>query len=65
MDDVIDNEPDVSWVHSLVKDATPMESDEYSVEEQQQQLQRHLIDGTDVIPAWLEKLCMEEEQMVA
>ena len=64
-DDVIDNEPDVSWVHSLVKDATPMESDEYSVEEQQQQLQRHLIDGTDVIPAWLEKLCMEEEQMVA
>ncbi|KAK7321354.1 hypothetical protein VNO77_31918 [Canavalia gladiata] len=59
-----DNEPDVSWVHSLVKDA-PVESGECSVEDQQKQLQCHLNNGTDVIPAWLEQMYMEQEQMVA
>ncbi|XP_061347181.1 zinc finger CCCH domain-containing protein 66-like isoform X2 [Gastrolobium bilobum] len=59
------DEPDVSWVHSLVKDAPHLESGQFSVEDQQKQLQCHLNNGTDVIPAWLEQLYMEQEQMVA
>ncbi|XP_061374671.1 zinc finger CCCH domain-containing protein 66-like [Gastrolobium bilobum] len=60
------DEPDVSWVNSLVKDAPPMESGQHSVEEQQQQqLQCHGNNGTEVVPAWLEQLYMEQEQMVA
>ncbi|XP_027331570.1 zinc finger CCCH domain-containing protein 66-like isoform X2 [Abrus precatorius] len=58
------DEPDVSWVHSLVKDA-PLESGEYGVEDQQKQLQCHLNNGTDAIPAWLEQMYIEQEQMVA
>ncbi|OIW09538.1 hypothetical protein TanjilG_30857 [Lupinus angustifolius] len=56
------DEPDVSWVHSLVKDGPPIESGQYSVEEQRQQPQRYLNNGTDVVPAWLEQLYMEQEQ---
>ena len=59
------DEPDVSWVHSLVKDAPQLESGQFSVEDQQQQLQCHVNNGTDVVPAWLEQLYMEQEQMVA
>ncbi|RDX99016.1 Zinc finger CCCH domain-containing protein 66, partial [Mucuna pruriens] len=58
----VDDEPDVSWVHSLVKDAPP-ESGEYSVEDLRKKLQCH--NGTDAIPAWLEQLYSEQEQMVA
>lgn len=50
----VDDEPDVSWVHSLVKDAPP-ESGEYGVEEQRKQL----------ASAWLEQMYLEQEQMVA
>ncbi|TKY56476.1 Zinc finger CCCH domain-containing protein 66 [Spatholobus suberectus] len=58
----VNDEPDVSWVHSLVKDAPP-ESGEYSIEDRRKQLQCH--NGTDAIPAWLEQLYLEQEQMVA
>ncbi|KAK7385532.1 hypothetical protein VNO78_31255 [Psophocarpus tetragonolobus] len=56
----VDDEPDVSWVNSLVKDA-PLESGDYSIEDQQKQCHN----GTDAIPAWLEQLYLEQEQMVA
>lgn len=60
------NEPDVSWVHSLVKDAAPPESGQFSAEEQQQQkLQCHHNNGTEAVPAWLEQFNTEQEQMVA
>ncbi|KAG5052754.1 hypothetical protein JHK87_004952 [Glycine soja] len=61
----VDDEPDVSWVNSLVKDAPPEsgESGEYSVEDQRKLLQCH--NGTDAIPAWLEQLYLDQEQMVA
>ncbi|KAK4275152.1 hypothetical protein QN277_018285 [Acacia crassicarpa] len=60
------DEPDVSWVHSLVKDAAPPESGHFSVEEQQkQQLQCHRNNGNDVVPAWMEQFNIEQEQMVA
>ncbi|CAL0301688.1 unnamed protein product [Lupinus luteus] len=59
------DEPDVSWVHSLVKDAPPMETGQYSIEEELHSPQRYLNNGTDVVPAWLEQLYMEQEQMVA
>lgn len=60
------DEPDVSWVHSLVKDAAPPESGHFSVEEQQkQQLQCHHNNGTDIVSAWMEQFNLEQEQMVA
>lgn len=59
-----DYEPDVSWVNTLVKDATPQESHQFSVEDQKRKLQRHLNNGTDSIPAWLEQLYMDQEQIV-
>ncbi|MED6222594.1 hypothetical protein PIB30_065829 [Stylosanthes scabra] len=59
------NEPDVSWVNSLVKEAPAQpESGPISAEDHQQ-LQCHLNNGTDVIPAWLEQMYIEQEQMVA
>ncbi|XP_057442259.1 zinc finger CCCH domain-containing protein 66-like [Lotus japonicus] len=62
------NEPDVSWVQSLVKDGAPSESGRFSFESSedlQKQLQFYINSGADVIPAWLEQLYMEQEQMVA
>ncbi|KAF5736570.1 zinc finger CCCH domain-containing protein 29 [Tripterygium wilfordii] len=48
------NEPDVSWVNSLVKDVTP-ERQQYNVG-----------DGVrDSLPPWMEQLYKEQEQMVA
>ena len=59
------DEPDVSWVSSLVKDAPAQpEPGQFSAEDQQQ-LQCHLNNGTDVIPAWLEQMYIDQEQMVA
>jgi len=49
-------EPDVSWVNSLVKDAPP----ESGVEDQ-----RKCHNGTEAIPAWLEQMYLDQEQMVA
>ncbi|KAK2430321.1 zinc finger CCCH domain-containing protein [Trifolium repens] len=59
-----DNEPDVSWVNSLVKDATPQESGRFSTEDQKRKLQYNLNNGTDAIPAWLEQLYIDQEQTV-
>ncbi|KAL5102386.1 hypothetical protein RYX36_006713 [Vicia faba] len=59
-----DNEPDVSWVNSLVKDATPQESSRISDENQKRKLQYNLNNGTDAIPAWLEQLYKDQEQTV-
>ncbi|KAJ9146807.1 hypothetical protein P3X46_029032 [Hevea brasiliensis] len=57
-------EPDVSWVQSLVKDTPPLNSGHLGVEEQQ--LQCHLnTGGSEMLPAWVEQLCIEQEQMVA
>ncbi|KAI5435168.1 zinc finger CCCH domain-containing protein 66 [Lathyrus oleraceus] len=58
-----DNEPDVSWVNSLVKDATPQETSRFGDENQKRKLQNNL-NGTDAIPAWLEQLYKDQEQMV-
>ncbi|XP_014505073.1 zinc finger CCCH domain-containing protein 66 [Vigna radiata var. radiata] len=53
----VDDEPDVSWVNSLVKDAPP----EAGVEDQRKQCHN----GTEAIPAWLEQMYLDQEQMVA
>ncbi|CAL0317781.1 unnamed protein product [Lupinus luteus] len=59
------DEPDVSWVHSLVRDDPLLESDQFSVEDQQQQLQYHLHNGRNAVPAWFEQMYIEQEQLVA
>ncbi|XVE79387.1 hypothetical protein DITRI_Ditri14bG0054500 [Diplodiscus trichospermus] len=57
------DEPDVSWVQSLVKDTPP--SGQFSFEEEEQQ-QCHLnTGGVEMLPAWVEQMYMEQEQMVA
>ncbi|GMI97179.1 tandem zinc finger protein 9 [Hibiscus trionum] len=57
------DEPDVSWVQSLVKD-TP--SKQFSFEDEQQQQQSHLnTDDSATFPAWVEQYYMEQEQMLA
>jgi hypothetical protein len=57
------DEPDVSWVQSLVKD-TPAKSGPLGFEEQQQQC--HLnIGGSETLPAWVEQLYMEQKPLVA
>lgn len=53
----VDDEPDVSWVNSLVKDAPP----ESGVEDQPKQCHN----GTETIPAWMEQMYLDQEQMVA
>ncbi|CAJ1970643.1 unnamed protein product [Sphenostylis stenocarpa] len=53
----VDDEPDVSWVNSLVKDAPP----ESGTEDQRKQCHN----GTEAIPAWMEQMYMDQEQMVA
>ncbi|KMT05039.1 hypothetical protein BVRB_7g171990 [Beta vulgaris subsp. vulgaris] len=58
------NEPDVSWVHSLVKDAPPATSAQLGFEEQLKE-QYHLNSGMDRIPPWVEQLYMDQEPMVA
>ncbi|XP_044505768.1 zinc finger CCCH domain-containing protein 66-like isoform X2 [Mangifera indica] len=58
------DEPDVSWVQSLVKDPPSVKSGELGFEDHQQQC--HLdTGGSEMLPAWLELLYMEQEQMVA
>jgi hypothetical protein len=59
------NEPDVSWVQSLVKDAPPAKPGQLGFEKEQQQ-QCHLdTGGSEMLPAWVEQLYMEQEQLVA
>jgi len=60
------DEPDVSWVQSLVKDAPTATSAPLSFEEQQLEQQYHLSsNGSKMIPPWVEQLYMEQEPMVA
>ncbi|XP_044482378.1 zinc finger CCCH domain-containing protein 66-like [Mangifera indica] len=57
------DEPDVSWVQSLVKDTPTVKSGPLVLEDQQQ---CHLNTGvSEMLPAWVEQLYMEQEQMVA
>uniref|UniRef100_A0A2P2LMC8 Uncharacterized protein n=1 Tax=Rhizophora mucronata TaxID=61149 RepID=A0A2P2LMC8_RHIMU len=58
------DEPDVSWVHSLVKDTSSMKPGQLGLEEQQQQC--HLTtSGSEMLPAWGEQLYSEQKQLVA
>ncbi|GAB4859937.1 hypothetical protein Ancab_011416 [Ancistrocladus abbreviatus] len=58
------NEPDVSWVQSIVKDAPTGKPTPLSFEEQQKQYHTNNR-GSEVIPPWVEQLYKEQEQMVA
>ena len=55
------DEPDISWVNSLVKDNPPLESGQFSSEEPQQCHNK----GTDTGSTWLDQYYMEHEQIVA
>ncbi|KNA08717.1 hypothetical protein SOVF_160140 isoform B [Spinacia oleracea] len=56
-------EPDVSWVHSLVKDAPPVNSSSTQhVFEEQYSLNSGMLER---IPPWVEQLYMEQEPMAA
>ncbi|XP_027329405.1 zinc finger CCCH domain-containing protein 29-like isoform X2 [Abrus precatorius] len=52
-------EPDVSWVHSLVKDVPSESSDIFGAEKQQYDLSK------EMLPPWVEQVYIEQEQMVA
>ncbi|CBI15944.3 unnamed protein product, partial [Vitis vinifera] len=57
------DEPDVSWVQSLVKEAPSARPGQFGYEEQHQY---HLNSGgSEILPPWVEQLCVEQEQMVA
>ncbi|KAH9603852.1 hypothetical protein KSS87_005972 [Heliosperma pusillum] len=58
-------EPDVSWVNSLVKDGHPSSSAKPSFEEQLKQQYYLNSGGSEMIPAWVEQLYMEQEPMAA
>ncbi|GKV28280.1 hypothetical protein SLEP1_g37358 [Rubroshorea leprosula] len=54
-------EPDVSWVNSLVKDVSPVGSGLYGNEKQQQYGMG--TGASESLPAWVEKIYIEQEQM--
>ncbi len=56
------DEPDVSWVNSLVKDVSHERSGLFGAEKQQY---NHGKVGHEMIPQWVEQLYKEQEQMVA
>ncbi|KAK8279418.1 hypothetical protein V6Z11_D09G109900 [Gossypium hirsutum] len=56
------NEPDVSWVQSLVKDTS---SEQLSFEDEQQQQYQVNTRDSAMFPAWVEQSYMEQEQMMA
>ncbi|KAJ6691936.1 ZINC FINGER CCCH DOMAIN-CONTAINING PROTEIN 66 [Salix purpurea] len=59
------DEPDVSWVQSVVKDTPPAKAGPLGFEEQQKQ-QCHLnIGGSETLPAWAEQLYLEQKPLVA
>uniref|UniRef100_A0A7C8ZSB8 C3H1-type domain-containing protein n=1 Tax=Opuntia streptacantha TaxID=393608 RepID=A0A7C8ZSB8_OPUST len=58
-------EPDVSWVHSLVKEAPTAKSSQLGFEEQLRQKYQLSSGGSERIPPWVEQLYMEQEPMVA
>lgn len=61
------DEPDVSWVQSLVRDAPSTSSTKLSFEEQAERHQYYLnSSGTsEMLPPWVEQLYMEQEPMAA
>lgn len=60
------DEPDVSWVQSLVKDAPPpSQRGQFGFEDQQQPQCHPNNGGPEMLPAWVEQLYLEQEQMVA
>ncbi|KAK9727124.1 hypothetical protein RND81_05G259700 [Saponaria officinalis] len=61
------DEPDISWVHSLVKDAPSTSSTKLSFEEQLEHQYYLNSNGTssEMIPPWVEQLYMEQEPMAA
>ncbi|KAJ6750751.1 hypothetical protein OIU85_001301 [Salix viminalis] len=59
------DEPDTSWVQSLVKDTPPVKPGPFGLEGEQQQQQCHLNIGGSEIPAWVEQLYIEQEPLVA
>ena len=56
------DEPDVSWVNSLVKDVSHDSSGLFGAERQQY---NHGRGGHELLPQWVEQLYIEQEQMVA
>ncbi|PSR95057.1 Zinc finger CCCH domain-containing protein [Actinidia chinensis var. chinensis] len=56
------DEPNVSWVQSLVKDAPTVKSRHFNFEQQQFHLNSG---GSEMLPLWLEQLYVEQEQIVA
>ncbi|KAK6927125.1 Zinc finger, CCCH-type [Dillenia turbinata] len=57
-------EPDVSWVQTLVKDPPSGKPGKLNYEELQQQ--HHLNSGgSEMIPPWIEQLYMDQEQIMA
>ncbi|CAN6556451.1 unnamed protein product [Malus baccata var. baccata] len=61
------DEPDVSWVQSLVKDGpqASQQRGQFGFEDQQQQQCHPTNGGPEMLPAWVEQLYFEQEQMVA
>ncbi|KAG2723911.1 hypothetical protein I3843_02G169500 [Carya illinoinensis] len=55
------NEPDVSWVNSLVKDVSHESSGHFGTKK----AQYNHGNGGEILPPWLEQLYIEQEQMVA
>uniref|UniRef100_A0A7N1A105 C3H1-type domain-containing protein n=1 Tax=Kalanchoe fedtschenkoi TaxID=63787 RepID=A0A7N1A105_KALFE len=55
------DEPDVSWVNSLVKDAPTLGSEYCNSPGKQSQYLR----SDETLPAWMEQMYIEQEQMVA
>ncbi|XWS74801.1 hypothetical protein CRYUN_Cryun01aG0028800 [Craigia yunnanensis] len=53
------DEPDVSWVHSLVKDVTPVGG---GLQQQQYGIGKGV---RETLPPWVEQMYIEQEQMVA
>ncbi|XP_010253756.1 PREDICTED: zinc finger CCCH domain-containing protein 66-like [Nelumbo nucifera] len=58
------DEPDVSWVQSLVKDVPTMGNGQLGQEPQPQQYQLSS-GGSEMLSPWVELVYMEQEQMVA
>jgi hypothetical protein len=56
------DEPDVSWVNSLVKDVSHDSSGLFRKEQQQYNPGKG---GHEILPPWVEQLYIEQEQMVA
>lgn len=52
------DEPDVSWVNSLVKDVSSVGAGLYSSEQKRGGV-------NEALPPWVEQLYIEQEQMVA